>query len=66
MRAETTREGRPVIAVGMQGGAMYVATTGPAYPVLSEGGGTKTRFTDWNVPFTVIAPEGAIEPPKRR
>jgi hypothetical protein len=48
-----------------KGGAMYVAATGKPYPLeFKNGGGSSSgsvTFTNWNKPFAVPAPSGAID-----
>ena len=60
-----TIEGQKVIAVNdvSQGGTLYVAVTGSAYPieVVKDGGsGGKIIFDRWNKPVTLTAPANAI------
>jgi hypothetical protein len=60
-----TIEGQKVIAVNdvSQGGTLYVAVTGSAYPieVVKDGGsGGKIIFDRWNKPVTLTAPSNAI------
>lgn len=68
-------EGKPVDGVPTVGleqetgdspGILYVAATGPAYPLLVEpkSGGSGLRFTDYDAPLTVTAPpaKDVIEP----
>jgi hypothetical protein len=46
------------------GGTLYVATTGPAYPLQLKPGKGKTgsiSFTDWDQPVTLTAPTGALD-----
>lgn len=47
-----------------QNGTLYVATTGPAYPLeitkSGSGGGTIT-FSEWNRPVTLTAPANAVD-----
>jgi hypothetical protein len=65
----TTVDGQPAIPItdSANGGTLYVATTGPAYPlklVPSKGKGTGAiRFTDWDQPVSLAAPKGAISFP---
>jgi hypothetical protein len=65
----TTVGGQPAIPItdSANGGTLYVATTGPAYPLKlvpskSSGSGA-IRFTDWDQPVTLTAPKGAISFP---
>ncbi len=64
--AETTINGQPAIAIDdtTQGGTLYVATTGKAYPLELKAGSGNTGtidFTDWDQPETLTAPKGAID-----
>lgn len=46
-----------------KGGTLYVATTGPAYPLKlakTGSGGGKITFDRWNKPVTLTAPSNAI------
>jgi len=63
---ETTIDGQKAIAITdtSKGGTLYVATTGPAYPLKLEAGKKNTgsiSFTDWDQPVTLTAPKGAID-----
>jgi hypothetical protein len=64
--AVTTVDGHKAIAVNdtSQGGTIYIATTGPPYPIevtkAGSGGGTIT-FNQWNQPVTLTAPASAID-----
>jgi hypothetical protein len=45
------------------GGTLYVATTGPAYPLQLKPGKNRTgtiSFTDWDQPVTLTAPKDAL------
>jgi hypothetical protein len=58
--------GQKAIAVtdSSTGGTLYVATTGPPYPVKVSMGGSSSgavTFSRWNEPVTVIAPANAID-----
>jgi hypothetical protein len=47
-----------------KGGTLYVAATGPAYPieiVKSGASGGKISFDRWNKPVTLSAPAGAVD-----
>ena len=47
-----------------RGGTLYVATTGPPYPVAVTKAGTssgRVLFTNWNAPVSVLAPTNAID-----
>jgi hypothetical protein len=48
----------------VKGGTLYVAATGPPYPIeVTQGGvnGGKITFDRWNQPVTVLAPANAID-----
>jgi hypothetical protein len=61
-----TVNGQAVVGVKdtAQGGILYVATAGPAYPVEiakgGKGGGTIT-FSEWNKPVTLAAPANVVD-----
>ncbi len=62
----TTVDGRKVIAVtdSSQGGTLYVATTGPPYPIAVTKSGTGAGtvvFDHWNTPISVTAPLNVID-----
>ncbi len=62
--AVATVDGRKALAITdtSQGGTLYVATTGPPYPVAVAKGGTgsgKIVFDHWNGPVSVTAPQNA-------
>jgi hypothetical protein len=64
--ASTTLNGQKVLAVKdtSEGGTLYVATTGPPYPVdVSKGGtgGGRIVFDRWNQPASITAPGSAID-----
>jgi len=64
----TTINGQPAIAIVDQtdGGTLYVATNGPAYPLLLKAGKNdkgQITFGDWNKPVTVTKPAHAIHFP---
>ncbi len=64
--ATATVAGRRVLALKdpAEGGTLYVATTGPPYPVEVTKGGAGAGsivFDDWNEPVVVTAPEDAID-----
>ncbi len=64
--ASTTVGGEPAIGVvdATNGGTLFVATTGPAYPLqLKPGNGNKglIRFTDWDQPIALKAPAKPID-----
>jgi hypothetical protein len=63
---ETKANGQPAIALTdtKQGGTLYVATTGPAYPLELKQGSDKTgsiTFTDWDQTVTLTTPKGAVD-----
>ena len=63
---EAKVDGQPALALTdtKQGGTLYVATTGPAYPLELRPGGSKTgsiSFTDWDQPVTLTAPKNSID-----
>ena len=61
----TTIDGQPAIAIvdSAKGGTLYVATTGPVYPLeLNPGKGKGgVRFTDWDQPVTLTAPSNPLD-----
>jgi hypothetical protein len=64
--SETKIDGQPAIGLidTKKGGTLYVATTGPAYPLeIAPGGNDKGKisFTDWDQPVTLKAPSGALD-----
>jgi hypothetical protein len=64
--AVTTVNGQKAIGVTdtSTGGTLYVATTGPPYPIEIAMGGRgagAVTFSQWNQPVTVIAPASAID-----
>jgi hypothetical protein len=65
--ATTTIDGQPAIAIkdSTSGGTLFVATTGPAYPLRLTPGPTKGKgvidFRDWDQPIVVKRPPGAID-----
>jgi hypothetical protein len=62
----TTIDGQPAVGVKdtTQNGILYVATTGPAYPLeitkSGTGGGTIT-FSEWDKPVTLTPPANAVD-----
>jgi hypothetical protein len=63
---ETTINGQPALAVTdtTNGGTLYVATTGPAYPLqLKPKTGTTglINFTAWDQPVTITPPSNAVD-----
>jgi hypothetical protein len=64
--ATTTVDGRKVLGLTdtSNGGTLYVATTGPPYPIEVRKSGTgagRIVFDHWNGPVSVTAPENAID-----
>jgi hypothetical protein len=64
--ASTTINGQPAVGVSDSNrqGTLYVATTGPAYPVAivkAGANGGKITFDKWNQPVTLKAPAGAVD-----
>jgi len=64
--ASTTVDGRKVLGVTdtSQGGTLYVATTGPPYPIAvtkNGSGAGRVVFDDWNGPVSVTAPANTID-----
>jgi hypothetical protein len=62
----TVVQGKKVVPVtdASQGGTLYVATTGPPYPIeVTEAGANrgKISFAGWNEPISVTAPPNAID-----
>jgi hypothetical protein len=62
----TTIAGQKVLGITdtSTGGILYVATSGPPYPVAVTKGGTsggRILFTSWNTPVSVLAPPNAID-----
>jgi hypothetical protein len=61
----TEIDGTPAIAIvdGATGGKLYVATTGPAYPLELQGKGKTgaVTFKDWDVPVPLEAPARSID-----
>ena len=60
-----TIDGQPAIGItdSSTGGVLYVATTGPAYPLqlkLGKGKG-QVDFTDWDQPVTLTAPAHPVD-----
>jgi hypothetical protein len=64
-RGLTDFQGQKVVEIRdtTQGGSLYVASEGPAYPVALKGGKNQgdIAFTDWNADETVVAPKGAVD-----
>lgn len=66
---QTTFRGRRAVAIRdtTQGGTLYVAATGQAFP-LAVVGGSKHRgtvvFDGWNKPVSITAPAGALDAAK--
>ncbi|HEX4520891.1 MAG TPA: hypothetical protein VH063_15025 [Gaiellaceae bacterium] len=62
----TTIDGQPALAIvdsGNGGGTLYVATTGPAYPLELDPARGKggIKFTDWDQPVTLKAPANPLD-----
>ncbi len=61
----TTISGQPVVGItDAKQGTLYIATTGPAYPVAIVKEGTdsgKIIFDDWNKPVTLTAPSSSVD-----
>jgi hypothetical protein len=62
----TTVNGQKVVGITdtSKGGTLYIATTGPAYPVqITKDGssGGKVSFDSWDKPVTIAAPANAID-----
>jgi hypothetical protein len=61
----TTIDGQPAIAIvdSAKGGTLYVATTGPVYPLELDPGKGKggVKFTDWDQPVTLTAPSNPLD-----
>jgi hypothetical protein len=66
-KGDTTKVGdQPAQALTdtKNGGTLYVATTGPAYPLQLKPGKKNTgsiSFTDWDQPVTLTAPKDALD-----
>lgn len=63
--AAATVDGQAAIAIRdkSDGGTLYVATTGPAYPIeIKPGGGSGViRFEDWGKAVTLAAPKNPLD-----
>jgi hypothetical protein len=65
--SETTVGGQPAIAVKdtKNGGVLYIATTGPAYPLKLTPGRSRgkgaIRFTSWDQPIALKAPPNPLD-----
>jgi hypothetical protein len=62
----STVNGQPAVGVkdSGQNGTLYVATTGPAYPLeitKNGSGGGKITFSEWDKPVTLTAPANAVD-----
>jgi hypothetical protein len=62
----TTVDGQKAVGISdsSKGGTLYVATTGPPFPIeVSETGanGGRISFSRWNKPVSVLAPANAID-----
>ena len=63
---ETKVDDQPAIALtdAKNGGTLYVATTGPAYPLELKPGKDNSgsiSFTEWDQPVTLTAPKDSID-----
>jgi hypothetical protein len=64
---ETTYKGQKAIAIDdtAKHGTLYVAATGPPYPVAIVNSGASepgtVTFDDWNTTVSIVAPKGAID-----
>jgi hypothetical protein len=65
---QATVNGRKVVVVNWRNGSkLYVANTGPAYPLREEFKGNypvRVVFSEYDVPFDVAAPSNAIDASK--
>jgi hypothetical protein len=64
--SETTVDGQPVIGINAasNGGTLYVATTGPAYPIEIKGGTTNTgtiKLDGWDKPEALKPPPHPVD-----
>jgi len=61
----STINGQPVVGItDAKQGTLYIATTGPAYPVAIVKEGTdsgKITFDEWNKPVTLTAPSNSVD-----
>jgi hypothetical protein len=64
-RGETTRNGDRVVEIRdtTEGGSLFVAATGAAYPLALAGGSAQgdITFGDWNAVQTFVAPKSALD-----
>jgi hypothetical protein len=64
-KGETDYQGQKAIEIAdtTQGGKLYVAAEGDAYPIALEGTGQQgsVAFDQWNAEATVEAPKGAVD-----
>lgn len=64
---ETTYRGQKAVAIDdtTKHGTLYIAATGPPYPIAIVNSGPSepgtVTFDDWNTTVTVVAPKGAID-----
>jgi hypothetical protein len=63
---QTKVDGQPALALTdtKTGGTLYVATTGPAYPLQLKPGGSKSgsiTFSDWDQPVSLSAPKSSVD-----
>jgi hypothetical protein len=61
----TTINGQPALAITdtKKGGTLYVATTGPVYPLelKPKSGSALVSFSDWDQPVTITPPENPVD-----
>ena len=60
----STIDGQPAIGItSSKGGTLYIATTGPAYPLELKSGTTSggIKFTEWDQPVTLTAPANPVD-----
>jgi hypothetical protein len=64
-QGETTYQGMKAVAIKdtTQGGTLYVAATGPPYPIALKGGKDQgsISFDSWNEVVSFTAPKGALD-----
>jgi hypothetical protein len=64
-KGETTFKGQKVVEIRdtTDGGSLYIAATGAAYPIALAGSALQgnVSFTDWNADVTIAAPKGAVD-----
>jgi hypothetical protein len=62
-RMTTVKGRRAFTLVGSSGGELYIAATGPPYPLIVSTGSSESgriRFEGWDAPYRIVAPRGAI------